>query len=206
MMVSLAGSGRRVVRLKSGDPTIFGRVGEEIAALEKAGIGYDIVPGITAGIALAAACGVSLTHRDHAKSVRFVTGHSRNGGLPEDMDWDAIADPSATTIFYMGGRTAAQISRRLIERGLKPDTPVVVAAELGRGSRHIVRTVLANLAAAAATIGPSSPVVIGIGFCLSKVMEAEHGEAPATVDQAKPAGRRAVVPAPMSFKRMKRAR
>src|SRR6478735_3177814 len=85
-------AGRRVVRLKSGDPMIFGRTGEEIDVLAREGISYDAVPGITAGLALASALSVSLTHRDVAKSVRFVTGHSKHGGLPEDMDWRAIAD------------------------------------------------------------------------------------------------------------------
>src|SRR5690606_3162579 len=99
----------------------------------------------TAGIALAAACGVSLTHRDHAKSVRFVTGHSKNGGVPEDMDWDAVADPSATTIFYMGARNAGPIAGRLMAGGLAQDTPVVVAADLARNSQRVLRASLADL-------------------------------------------------------------
>src|SRR5690606_9092074 len=132
MMVKLAKAGRRVVRLKSGDPMIFGRAGEEIEALEEAGIGYDVVPGVTAGLAMASRLGVSLTHRDCAKSVRFVTGHSRHGGLPKDVDWKAIADRSATTVFYMGGRTAGAISATLIEHGMSADTPVAVGADIGR--------------------------------------------------------------------------
>lgn len=127
MMIGLAKAGRRVVRLKSGDPMIFGRAGEEIEVLDREGIAYDVVPGITAGIALASAFGVSLTHRDFARSVRFVTGHSRKGGLPEDIDWRAIADPSATTIFYMAGRTAGKIAKRLMSMGCSSQTPVVVA-------------------------------------------------------------------------------
>ena len=169
IMVDLAKAGRRVVRLKSGDPAIFGRAGEEIAALEKEGIGYDVVPGITAGIALAAACGVSLTHRDHAKSVRFVTGHSRNGGVPEDMDWDAVADPSATTIFYMGARNAGQIAERLIGRGVDASTPVVVAAELGRRSQRVVSADLCGVSQAVARLDDSGPVVIGVGRCFRYV-------------------------------------
>lgn len=174
-MVALARAGRRVVRLKSGDPTVFGRAGEEIAELEKAGIGYDIVPGITAGIALAAACGVSLTHRDHAKSVRFVTGHSKNGGVPEDMDWDAVADPSATTIFYMGARNAGPIAGRLMAGGLAQDTPVVVAADLARNSQRVLRASLADLPQALARLGPSGPIAIGIGRCFHGVRS--HAEA-----------------------------
>jgi uroporphyrin-III C-methyltransferase / precorrin-2 dehydrogenase / sirohydrochlorin ferrochelatase len=117
LMVRLAKAGKRVVRLKSGDPMIFGRAGEEIARLEGEGIPVDVVPGVTSAIATAAALGVSLTNRDSAKSVRFVTAHSRQGGLPEDLDWSAVADPSTTTIFYMAGRTAGQIAARLIARG-----------------------------------------------------------------------------------------
>jgi uroporphyrin-III C-methyltransferase/precorrin-2 dehydrogenase/sirohydrochlorin ferrochelatase len=98
LMVNCARTGKHVVRLKAGDPAIFGRAGEEMSFLERAGIEAQIIPGITAASVMAAAFGVSLTHRNHAKSVRFVTGHSKNGGLPEDLDWKAIADPSATTV------------------------------------------------------------------------------------------------------------
>jgi uroporphyrin-III C-methyltransferase/precorrin-2 dehydrogenase/sirohydrochlorin ferrochelatase len=175
MMVSLALAGRRVVRLKSGDPMIFGRAGEEIARLDAAGIGYDVVPGITAGIAMAAALGVSLTHRDHAKSVRFVTGHSKAGGLPEDIDWDAIADPSTTTIFYMGGRTSREIAARLIKEGLAPETPAAVAAELGRPAERTILTDLAGLSAAVGEIDRDRPVIIGIGQAFRAVAR-QHGE------------------------------
>lgn len=163
MMVKLAKAGRRVVRLKSGDPMIFGRAGEEIDVLQKEGIGFDVVPGISAGIAMASALGVSLTHRDHAKSVRFVTGHSKKGGLPEDVDWNAIADPSATTIFYMGGRNAAEIADRLIAKGLAPSTPVAIAVSLGRKEQILRLTRLDRLAFEVANIGVSMPLLIGVG-------------------------------------------
>jgi uroporphyrin-III C-methyltransferase / precorrin-2 dehydrogenase / sirohydrochlorin ferrochelatase len=163
MMVRLADAGRRVVRLKSGDPMVFGRAGEEIAALEARGIAFDVVPGITAGLALAAALGVSLTHRDHAKSVRFVTGHSRHGGLPEDVDWRSVADRSATTIFYMGGRTAPEISARLLSLGLLSETPVVVASDLGRATQSVVHTTLGALPEVAARLCKDRAVLIGVG-------------------------------------------
>ena len=163
MMIALARAGRRVVRLKSGDPMIFGRAGEEIAALEAEGIGYDVVPGITAGLAMAARLGVSLTNRDCAKSVRFVTGHSKDGGLPRDVDWGTIADPSATTVFYMGGRTAPQIAASLIARGLPADTPVAVAASIGRADETIRITDLAGLSGAIDALGIDRPILIGIG-------------------------------------------
>lgn len=163
MMVSLARDGRRVVRLKSGDPMIFGRAGEEIEVLAREGIGYDVVPGITAGLALASALGISLTHRDSAKSVRFVTGHSRRGGLPEDVNWSAIADPSATTIFYMGGRTAGEIASRLVAQGMPTSTPVVVAANIGRAGQQICRGCLSLLLEVSEEAVSSKPVLIGIG-------------------------------------------
>ncbi len=131
LMVSLAGQGKHVVRLKSGDPMIFGRAGEEIAELQDAGIAVTVVPGITAGLALASLLGVSLTHRDHAHSVRFVTGHARNGDLSDDIDWVGLADQQTTLIFYMAGRTAPKIASRLIQLGLSPRTPVVTAAGIG---------------------------------------------------------------------------
>jgi len=117
LMVRLALQGKQVVRLKSGDPMIFGRAGEEIEHLERAGIPVEIVPGITAGIALASALGISLTHRDMAQSVRFVTGCAKTGRLPEGLDWRGLADPNTTTIFYMAGGTAGTIVQRLMEVG-----------------------------------------------------------------------------------------
>jgi uroporphyrin-III C-methyltransferase/precorrin-2 dehydrogenase/sirohydrochlorin ferrochelatase len=172
MMVSLAKAGRRVVRLKSGDPMIFGRAAEEMAALDAEGIGYDVVPGITAGLAMASAFGLSLTDRDRARSVQFVTGHSRHGGLPRDIDWRAIAAPSATTIFYMGGRTAEEIAARLIAEGLTPDMPVAVAADLGRGSQRMALTTLAGLAATISGMNENAPVLIGIGRVFESRMSA----------------------------------
>lgn len=174
-MIKLAKAGRRVVRLKSGDPMIFGRAGEEIAALEAEGLGYDVVPGITAGLALAARLGVSLTHRDCAKSVRFVTGHSRHGGLPQDIDWSAIADPSATTMFYMGGRTAAAIAAALLARGMAADTPVAVAMDIGRTCEAIHRTDLAGLTDTAALAVSGQAVLIGIGRVFARGAEARRG-------------------------------
>jgi uroporphyrin-III C-methyltransferase/precorrin-2 dehydrogenase/sirohydrochlorin ferrochelatase len=163
MMVSLARAGRSVVRLKSGDPMIFGRAGEEIAELEANGIGYDVVPGITAGLAMAAELGVSLTHRDKARSVRFITGHSKHGGLPEDIDWRAVADASATTIFYMAGRTAGDLSQRLVSHGMSANTPAVVAAAIGRSTQQIRTAALVDLEKTAGDFDKSLPLLIGLG-------------------------------------------
>ncbi|MCM2477664.1 uroporphyrinogen-III C-methyltransferase [Rhizobium sp. CG5] len=163
MMVSLAKAGKRVVRLKSGDPMIFGRAGEEIARLEAEGIAVDVVPGITAASAMAACLGLSLTHRDHAQSVRFVTGHSRHGDLPDNTDWKSLADPSVTTVFYMGGRMAARIRAALVEHGMGDDTPVVVMAAVTRANETRWQGRLADLPMAMQTIGVDEPVLIGIG-------------------------------------------
>lgn len=161
LMVKLAKAGRHVVRLKSGDPSIFGRAGEEMERLRAEGIAVEMVPGITAALAMAAALGVSLTHRDCAKSVRLVTGHSRHGGLPEDLDWRSVADPSATTIFYMAGRTAAEIAERLVRHGIDAATPIAIAASLGRREQRLWRGRLDGLAAA--PLSQAGPVVIGVG-------------------------------------------
>lgn len=174
LMVRLARDGRRVVRLKSGDPMIFGRAGEEIAALRAESLPFDVVPGITAGLTLAAKLGISLTHRNHAKSVRFVTGHSKAGGLPEDLDWQAVADQTTTTVFYMGGRTAGAISDRLIHLGLSPMTPACVGAALGRPSESIAVTTLGDLAAAVAQHDPRDPLVIGVGPVFGTAASMRH--------------------------------
>ncbi|MEN0039764.1 MAG: siroheme synthase CysG [Pseudomonadota bacterium] len=166
-MVQLAKEGRNVVRLKSGDPTIFGRAGEEIAELERHGIPVSIVPGITSASALAAQLNVSLTHRDHAQSVRYVTGHSRHGRLPE-LDWKGIADPKATTVFYMGGRTAKEIEAELIEQGLGRDTPVVIVANISRSNERRWTGRLADLGTGIDIVGTQDPVLVAIGSCLSK--------------------------------------
>jgi uroporphyrin-III C-methyltransferase/precorrin-2 dehydrogenase/sirohydrochlorin ferrochelatase len=169
MMIKLATQGKHVVRLKSGDPMIFGRAGEEIAELEAVGIPVSVVPGITAAAAMASQLKTSLTHRDGAHSVRFVTGHARNGELPRDLDWSGLADAGTTLAFYMGGRTAKEIALRLIEEGLPSSTPVVAVAGLTRSNeqRHAM-----TLDALSRTGLPSraldQPVLIGIGAVFAR--------------------------------------
>lgn len=163
LMIKLARDGKHVIRLKSGDPMIFGRAGEEIARLEAEGIPVGIVPGITAGLAMAAVLGVSLTHRDRARSIRFVTGHSREGGLPEDVDWSSLSNPSATTLFYMGGQMAGQIAERLISLGLARETPVIVASALTRPEQTLTHGHLAELSAMVKAHNPNQPILIGVG-------------------------------------------
>lgn len=163
LMMDLARQGKRVVRLKSGDPGIFGRGGEELDELARHGIPVEVVPGITAAVALAARLGVSLTHRAFAHSVRFVTGHSRDGSLPDDLDWRGLADPETTTVFYMAGRTAAAVADRLIAEGLSPSTPLAIVASVSRPDERRWYGSLATAAAGIEAIGYESPVLVAIG-------------------------------------------
>ncbi len=163
MMVRFAKAGKRVVRLKSGDPMIFGRAGEEIARLEAEGIAVEIVPGITSASAMAARLKTSLTHRDHAQQVRFVTGHSRHSDLPATLDWTSLAAPNQTTIFYMGGRMAGRIEQRLCEAGLSAETPVAVMSAVSRENEQRWCGPLHALPDAMHEIGTDEPVLIGIG-------------------------------------------
>ena len=135
LMVSLAKEGQRVVRLKSGDPMIFGRAGEEMHELEAADIAYEVIPGISAVQAAAAGLKVSLTHRDYARRLQIVTGHSREGRLPDNLDWKALADPQATTAVYMALRTFRELSDRLIAAGLPGATPAVAVFDAARETK-----------------------------------------------------------------------
>ncbi|MET0438692.1 MAG: siroheme synthase CysG [Devosia sp.] len=172
-MITLAKAGRRVVRLKSGDPMIFGRAGEEIAELNRAGIPVDVVPGITTALALASELKLSLTHRDCAQSVRFVTAHSRDGKLPTNLDWSALADKSTTHLYYMAGRTSGELVARLLEAGLAPDTPVVFASNVSRAGQNIVHTCLRDAADRAKNLDLDCPIILGIGSALRLPAEAQ---------------------------------
>tara|TARA_R110000824_G_scaffold390760_13_gene587871 strand:+ start:37840 stop:38682 length:843 start_codon:yes stop_codon:yes gene_type:complete len=168
-MIALAKAGHHVVRLKSGDPMVFGRGGEELSELRAAGILVSVVPGITSALAMAATLGVSLTHRDHAQSVRFVTAHNRQGVLPEDLDWPSLAHPRTTTIFYMGGRLANVLSRRLIVEGASASTPVAIVSALSRQNEARVICNLRDLARGIVALDIKQPVLIGVGQVFSKV-------------------------------------
>ncbi|WP_332718024.1 siroheme synthase CysG [Pelagibacterium mangrovi] len=167
-MISLARQGRHVVRLKSGDPMIFGRAGEEIEALKAEHIDVEIVPGISAAFALAATLKTSLTHRDCAQSVRFITGHSRHGGLPENLDWHALSDPGTTHVYYMAGRNTADIAARLIAKAMPPDTPAAIASDISRPGQTIIHTCLKDLPEAMARTDLQKPVLLIIGNALRK--------------------------------------
>ncbi|MCD7059029.1 siroheme synthase CysG [Pelagibacterium xiamenense] len=182
MMLSLARQGRNVVRLKSGDPMIFGRAGEEIAALEAADIPLEVVPGISTAFALAAQLGISLTHRDHAQSVRFVTGHARNGRLPGNLDWTALADPATTHVYYMAGRTSRELAGKLAEAGLALSTPLIVASSVSRPEQTVAFGTLAQLRDGAINVDFSQPTIIAIGAAVAQ-RGAVLGDAPQTARQ-----------------------
>lgn len=171
LMIKMARQGKRVVRLKAGDPMVFGRAGEEIAALDAVGIPVTVVPGITAALAAASSLGVSLTHRDAAHSVRFVTGHSRRGGLPDDLDWRGLADAETSLMVYMGGRTGGDVAAKLIGEGLPVATPVVVVAGVSRPDETRWSGQLDQLGAALMEIGVDQPVLVGIGKVFAAVRQ-----------------------------------
>lgn len=161
LMVRLAREGRRVLRLKGGDPFVFGRGGEEIDYLSRHGVDFQVVPGITAASGCAAYAGIPLTHRDLAQSCLFVTGHRRDGELK--LDWEALARPAQTLVFYMGLQALAVICARLIAHGLSPDWPAAVVQEGTRPGQRVVCASLSTLAAESERAGLRSPAVIIVG-------------------------------------------
>ncbi len=167
LIVEQALAGRRVVRLKGGDPMIFGRANEEIAALRAASIPFDVVPGVTAAGAAAAALQASLTERTLARRVQFITAHGNDGHLPRDLDWGALADPRATTVVYMGVRTLPELVARLLAAGLPGTTPaVVVERATWANERHLAATV-ATMPAALKAFRATGPCVILIGEAMA---------------------------------------
>ncbi|MBM3782888.1 MAG: uroporphyrinogen-III C-methyltransferase [Acidobacteria bacterium] len=155
LMIAKARAHRIVVRLKGGDPFIFGRGGEELEALHAAGIEYEVVPGVTSALGLAACTGVPLTHREHTSSVTFLTGHD-----PSRIDWSK-AGHAETLVIYMGLATAAEIASRLMQAGRAAETPVLVVQRATTPRQHTVRTVLRDLGERARALRPPATIVIG---------------------------------------------
>ena len=160
LLVDYAMTHAKVVRLKSGDAGIFGRLEEEIEVLSAAGIGYEIIPGVTSACAAAAAAGMPLTRRLLSRRMQFVTGHDVTGALPEELNFAALADPSATTAVFMGKRTFPELARRLIAAGLPANTPALLAESIGHPDQHLTRTTIAELADLMATEDSSTPALI----------------------------------------------
>jgi len=163
LLVDYARGGARVVRLKSGDPGIFGRLEEEITALRDAGIAHEIIPGVTSASAAAAAAGIPLTRRLEARRVQFVTGHDIAGSLPEGLNMAALADPLATTVVFMPKRTFALLAERLIAAGLPGTTPALLAENVSLPDQRLTRATVATLALTLQGADPRAPGLILYG-------------------------------------------
>ena len=182
-MIELARAGKRVVRLKGGDPFVFGRGGEELQALRAAGIRYEVVPGITAALACAAHAGIPLTHRDHAQSLHLLTAQARGGEAGHD--WAALARPGQTLAFYMGVAGLARVRERLLAHGLPAVTPFALVENGSRPEQRVVAGTLDELDRLAATHAVQSPALLVIGEVAAFATRLHwFGRAPLTADTA----------------------
>lgn len=162
-LIEGARAGQRVVRLKGGDPFLFGRGGEEALALNAAGIPWRLVPGVSAGTAVPGAAGVPLTHRGTASAVTFVTGHDEAGGLPGAVDWEALARLGGTIAAFMALSRLDEIALRLLAAGRAPETPVAVIAQGSTAAQATLRTTLGACTLAARRAGLPGPAMVVIG-------------------------------------------
>lgn len=160
LLIAAAGEGKRVVRLKGGDPFVFGRGGEETDALARAGVAVEVIPGITAALGCAASLGIPLTHRQHAQALTIVTGEGRAG--EPDLDWPALARSNQTLVVYMGGEAAGRIASRLIAAGMDRSTPAAVIARGTRPDQSAATGTVVRLPALVAEVG-AGPVLLVIG-------------------------------------------
>lgn len=163
LLVTHALAGRRVVRLKSGDAGLFGRLEEELAAVAEAGLDHEIIPGVPSACAAAAAAGIPLTRRMTARRVQFVTGADVTGGLPADVNWAALADPGATTVVFMGQRTFTRFAEGLMAHGLPATTPALFAQSVGHPEQSLWRGTVAELARRLEGTGAEHPALILYG-------------------------------------------
>ncbi|MBD0271883.1 MAG: uroporphyrinogen-III C-methyltransferase [Acetobacteraceae bacterium] len=161
LLVRLAREGKRVVRLKGGDPFVFGRGGEELEACRAAGVACEVVPGVTAALACAAATGIPLTHRDHARTVTFATGHTRDGRL--DLDFTALARPGQTLAIYMGVATLAALRDGLVAAGLPAATPAAFIERGGTDAQRVLRGTVADVVARAPAWHAGGPALLLVG-------------------------------------------
>jgi uroporphyrin-III C-methyltransferase len=162
-LVQLAREGKRVLRLKGGDPFVFGRGGEEALALVEAGVPFRIVPGISAGIGGLAYAGIPVTHRDCNHAVTFLTGHDAGGAVPDGVDWNAIAKGSPVLVIYMALKHIEPIAARLISGGRLPGEPVAVVSKATGAEQRVLETTLGTCAADVTASGIEPPAIVVIG-------------------------------------------
>jgi uroporphyrin-III C-methyltransferase len=162
-LIQLAREGRRVLRLKGGDPFVFGRGGEEALALVAAGVPFRVVPGISAGIGGLAYAGIPITHRDVNSAVTFVTGHDASGVVPDSVDWESVAKASPVIVVYMALKHIATIADRLRQAGRPPDEPVAIVSRATTPQQRVLETTLARAGADAEASGIEPPAMVAIG-------------------------------------------
>jgi uroporphyrin-III C-methyltransferase len=175
MLTAFALDGLKVVRLKGGDPFIFGRGGEELEACRAAGVECHIVPGVTAALAASASAGAPLTHRGSAQAVTFITGHAspntKGGGAEPDLDWTSLAKANQTVVIYMGLSQAAPIAARLLAAGRAGSTPALIVENASRADESRVVTTLLGLAEAAASLSGPALLIVGEAMALAQAGE-----------------------------------
>jgi uroporphyrin-III C-methyltransferase len=186
-LVELARAGKRVLRLKGGDPFVFGRGGEEAETLVAAGVPIRIIPGITSGIGGLAYAGIPATHRDVNQSVTFVTGHDQTGEAPTSLDWHAIAKGSQVIVIYMGMKHIGRIAQDLISAGRSADDPVVVVTTATTEAQEVLESTLSRVEAdvAAANLTPPAIICVGRSVLMRQVLDWQamaRGRAPRYVD------------------------
>ncbi|MEM9392374.1 MAG: uroporphyrinogen-III C-methyltransferase [Pseudomonadota bacterium] len=186
-LVELARAGKRVLRLKGGDPFVFGRGGEEAQTLVQHGIPIRVIPGVTAGIGGLAYAGVPVTHRDVNQSVTFVTGHDQSGQAPGGLDWSAIARGSQVIVIYMGMKNIAHIASQLIHGGRDPDDPVAVVTTATTDNQRVLETTLARVAGEIdeAELEPPAIICIGRAVLMRQALDWQamlHGRPPRDTD------------------------
>lgn len=183
LLIRLALEGHYVVRLKGGDPFVFGRGGEEGLALAGAGVSFEIIPGVSSALAAPAYAGIPVTHRGAASSVTFVTAHEDPEKPGSDVDWDHLAESPGTLVFLMGARSVGRIARKLIKGGMAEDKPAAIIENASTGGQRTIRTTLGQAPAIAQREEVSSPAVVVVGevAALAGVLEwyrPENEEAP----------------------------
>jgi uroporphyrin-III C-methyltransferase len=176
-LITLAQAGKRVLRLKGGDPFVFGRGGEEAQTLVTAGIPIRVIPGITAGIGGLAYAGIPVTHRDINQSVTFVTGHDQSGQTPATLDWSAISRASEVIVIYMGMKHAGEIAAALLAAGRPGAEPVAVVTDAATPRQQVLETTLAGLVPdlAASGLAPPAIIVVGRAVLMRQVLDWQSG-------------------------------